>query len=247
MKLTILGTAGAYPGPGEACSGYLLESGDSRVLLDCGTGVLANLQKHISVRDLTHIVISHLHADHFLDLIPLRYALMLGFKGHRITLHLPPGGAATLQSVVSFLNDPAFFSSMFDIEEYRPGVMSVAGFKIEFAPVPHYIPSFALAVTGNRKFTFSADCGPNDALVALAAGSDLLLAEAALLKPEDDPGPRGHLTMAEAAQIAARAGASRLLFSHIYSERDYSSQLAAASLAFAGPVEVAELNRSYVF
>ncbi len=247
MKLTILGTAGAYPGPGESCSGYLLESGDSRILLDCGTGVLANLQKHISIRDLTHIVISHIHADHFLDLIPLRYALMLGFKGHRITLHLPPGGAATLQSVVSFLNDPAFFSSMFDIEEYRPGVMTVSGLKIEVAPVPHYVPSFALAVTGDRKFAFSADCGPNDTLVKLASGSDLLLTEAAILKPEDDPGPRGHLTMVEAAQVASRAGASRLLFSHIYSERDYSSQLAAARKAFAGPVEVAEVNRSYVF
>lgn len=247
MKLTVLGTAGAYPGPGGACSGYLVEYGDSRILLDCGTGVLANLQKHISLRDLTHIVISHLHADHFLDLIPLRYALMLGYKGHRMSLHLPPGGAATLQSVVSFLKDPAFFSSNFDIAEYSPGVMNVSGFKIEIAPVPHYIPSFAIAITGDRKFTFSADCGPNDALVTLAAGSDLLLTEAALLKPEDDPGPRGHLTMVEAAQMAARAGASRLLFSHIYSERDYSSQLAAARKSFAGSIEIAELNRSYVF
>ncbi len=244
MKLTVLGTAGAYPGPGGACSGYLVEADGSRLLLDCGTGVLANLQKHISFSEVSDIIVSHMHADHFLDLLPLRYALALGPTRHRISLHLPPGGQAILQSVVSFLNDPAFFVSYFDITEYQPGDLEIAGFKVKVVPVPHYVPSHAMAFTRGRKLTYSADCGPNDSLAVLGVRSDLLLTEALLLKPEDKI-PRGHLTMAESAAIATRAGARRLMFSHIYPDRDYSEQIAQARKAFAGPIEVAEVNRTY--
>ncbi|MBI4331065.1 MAG: MBL fold metallo-hydrolase [Chloroflexi bacterium] len=244
MKLTILGTAGAYPGPGGACAGYLVESGDSRILLDCGTGVLANLQKHIPVYQLSHIIISHMHADHFFDLVPLRYLLAFGPRSHRVALHLPPGGAETLLSVVSFLRDPAFFTSFFDVSEYRPGATDISGLRFEFAPVPHYVPSYAMSINGDGRLTYSSDCGPSDVLASLAAGSALLLTEALLTYPAEH-GPRGHLTMGEAAEIAARAGASRLLLSHVYHDRDYTAQLALARKTFPGPVEVAELNKSY--
>ncbi len=244
MKLTVLGTSGAYPGPGGACSGYLVEDRGSVLLLDCGTGVLANLQKHISIHDLSHIVITHMHADHFLDLVPLRYALAFGPKRHRISLHLPPGGIQVLQSVVTFLKDPSFFPSFFDLEEYAPGESAILGFKIAIAPVPHYIPSHAVAVANTRKLTFSSDCGPSDSLAAVAAGSDLLLTEALLLSPVEKV-PRGHLTMAEAAQIATRARVARLVFSHIYPDRDYSDQLAQAKKEFTGPVEIAGINQTY--
>lgn len=171
MKLTILGNAGPYPGPGGACSGYLVEDNHLKILLDCGTGALANLQKHVSIAELSHIIISHMHADHFLDLIPLRYYLALGVKGHRIALHLPPGGATTLLSVVSFLNDPGFFSAYFDVKEYSPDGLNIPGIKIEVARVPHYVPSYAIALIKDRKLTYSADCAPSDALVALAEKS----------------------------------------------------------------------------
>ncbi len=93
MKLTILGSSAAYPKAGGACSGYLVEEGKTRLLVDCGTGVLSNLQKLFALKDVGHIVISHLHADHCFDLIPYRYALMRPVhKGIHPRLYLPPGG-----------------------------------------------------------------------------------------------------------------------------------------------------------
>ena len=78
MKLTILGKYGPYPAAGGACSGYLIEQGSTRVLIDCGNGVLSRLQQVCKIKDLSAIVLSHLHSDHMADMLVLRYALEIG-------------------------------------------------------------------------------------------------------------------------------------------------------------------------
>ncbi|MDZ4245732.1 MAG: MBL fold metallo-hydrolase [Dehalococcoidia bacterium] len=249
MKLTILGASAAYPCAGGACSGYLLTDNGTGILLDCGTGVVANLQKHLSIQKLSHIIISHIHADHFLDLIPLRYALFrlksLGII-HRPVIHLPPGGAPQLLSAVSFLENPDFFSEYFHVEEYNPAEgLNISGIDFKFAPVPHYVPSWAISAKKGGKLTFSSDCAPGDTLVDLAAGSDIFLCAALLEKNDDDGSPRGHMTMEEAAAIARKAAVKHLLVSHFWLDSDYSHQLAAAKKIFPGKLEMAELNRSY--
>ena len=75
MQLTILGNSGPYPAPGGACSGYLLSQGDTHVLLDCGLGVLARLQEHISLGALSALVLTHLHFDHVSDAFDLAVAM----------------------------------------------------------------------------------------------------------------------------------------------------------------------------
>lgn len=246
MRLTVLGTSGAYPGVGGACSGYLIREGDTTLLVDCGTGVFSNLQQHVAPWDVTHVVISHLHADHFLDLFPFRYALWrLGWG--RPNLYLPPGGEEGLLKVSSVFDpSPAFFADHFEVAEYGPGIrLQVGDLNIEFAAVKHFIPSYAVAVIGERKLVYSADTGPCEALEEVARGADLFLCEASRCEHNDDAS-WGHLSPQEACEIAKRAGVKKLLLTHFWPECDYSRSLKLAAGVFGAEVEVAEEHRTYV-
>ena len=247
MKLTILGCSAAYPGPGGACSGYLVEDGDTRLLVDCGTGVLSNLQRVVAIKDVTHIVISHLHADHFLDLIPYRYALTrLLHEALHTLLYLPPGGVeGLLKAVSAFDTSPTFFSDLFQIEEYDPAAaLRMVDLTIEFAAVKHYIPSYAMAISGSKRMVYSADSGLCDELAELARGSDLFLCEATRCQAED--GEWGHLLASETGALARKAEAKRLVLTHFWPDCDYSQSLEQATTAFGKAVEVAEEFRTYI-
>ncbi|MBM2826223.1 MAG: beta-lactamase domain protein [Dehalococcoidia bacterium] len=253
MKLTALGTSAAYPGAGGACSGWLVEEGSTRLLVDCGTGVLSSLQRHIPIPAITAILITHIHADHFLDLIPLRYALKYGLPPEERSspiLYLPPGSHSILKGMFSHL-DPApntFFSDAFQVREYKPrDTFAIGDLTVETAPVVHYIPSHAVAVYGSGKAVFSSDTGPCEALVELAKGADIMVCEATYLSEDEDFGDlRGHLTAKEAGEIARRAGVKRLIITHLWPRRDRQQVLAIARESFGGDVELAEEGKSYV-
>lgn len=247
MQLTILGCSAAYPRSGGACSGYLVEEGATKLLVDCGNGVLSNLQRVVALRDVTHIVISHLHADHFLDLIPYRYALS---RPVHQTLHprlyLPPGGIeGLLKAVSSFNTSPTFFSDLFWIKEYDPGAaLKVGDLSIEFTPVKHFITSYAMAISGSKRMVYSADSGFCNELAELAQGADLFLCEATRCEAEDDDW--GHLSAAEASELATRAKVKRLILTHFWPDCDYSQNIEQARAAFGKAVEVAEELRTYI-
>ena len=247
MKLTVLGCSAAYPGAGGACSGYLVEEGSAKLLIDCGTGVLSNLQKVVSLEEVTAIVISHFHADHFFDLIPYRYALTRPpYRDVHPVLYLLPGGRKALLKAVSAFNDsPTFFSHHFRIEEYHPSTgIKVGHFSIEFTPVKHYIPAYAMAICGKKRMAYSADSGPCDGIVEIARGADLFLCEAT--RDSEDDGQWGHLLASEAASIAERSGAKRLVLTHLWPDCDYSQNLERAADVFAGTLETAEVLRTFV-
>jgi ribonuclease BN (tRNA processing enzyme) len=260
MDLTVLGASPAAPQPGGACSGYLLRAGHTRLLIDCGTGVLANLLLHGGFEDLSAIVISHMHADHTLDLIPFRYLIKYGgrdrpgYEPPRIPLYLPPGGRAVLEDVVrpilalggNYEAPERFFRDVFAVVEYDPGRrLDVGDVALRFAAVEHYIPTWALIAEGDRRLAYSADSGPTPALEAVAAGADLFLCEATLPPSAASPGWRGHITAAEAAAVAQAAGARRLLLTHLW-RSDPEQALAEARAVFAGPVDLAQEHRTYV-
>ena len=247
MRLTVLGCSAAYPGPSGACSGYLVQEGKTHLLVDCGTGVLSNLQKVVTLEKLNAIVISHLHADHFFDLIPYRYALMrLAHDDIRTALYLPPGGKkALLKAVSPFDKSPDFFSRYFDVEEYDPkSGINVGKLSIEFAPVKHYIPAYAMSISGKKKLVYSADSGLCDELAAIAKGADLFLCEAARCSRDD--GEWGHLLAGDAARLARKAKVDRLVLTHFWPDHDYSGQLAQAGKVFGKRVEEAAVLREYI-
>ena len=247
MQLTILGSSAAYPPPGGACSGYLVEEEGVKLLVDCGTGVLSNLQRVVALKDVTHILISHLHADHFLDLIPYRYALS---RPPHETLHprlcLPPGGEeGLLRAVSAFNTSPTFFSDLFWVEEYDTAApLKVGDLSIEFAPVKHYIASYAMAISGSKRMVYSADSGLCDELAGLAQGANLFLCEAS--RCEADDADWGHLWAGEAGALSRRAKVKRLILTHFWPDYDYSQNLGQARAAFGKAVEVAEELRTYI-
>lgn len=251
MRLTVLGRSPACPNPGGACSGYLVEEKDTSVLMDCGTGVVSRIREIVDYRKVSAIVISHMHLDHFIDIIPYVYGLKLisGLAdGFRPDLLLPPGGRQTLETITSIWKDlPTFTSETFNVREFDPSTtLRIGRFEITFAQTVHYVPCWALRVKGERTLVYSADAGPSERLVQHAQGADLFLAEAALLEKRGVPGEEGHLTPREAGEIARKAGARRLILTHFWQEFDPQRMVHEASKSFGGPAELAEEWKSYV-
>jgi len=245
-RLIVAGSSSSVPRPDRACSSYLIEDGDSSVVFDLGSGSLANLRRYVDYDRVGAIVISHMHADHFLDLIPLRYALRYGSRQRqaKLPIYLPPGGLATLKQLVSAFADEGgeFLSDVFALSEYDPSrPLALDGATLHFAPTAHFVPAFAIRwQRDGSSLTYSADTAPDATVSALARGCDLFLCEATLRLDEREIGPRGHSSGLEAAEMAHDAGARRLVLTH-YGEASTAADLDdAARTRYAGPITVAD-------
>lgn len=251
MKLTILGGSAAGTNTGQGCSGTLVESTDTRIVLDLGPGTLQELRKHTDYRTLSAIVISHMHLDHIGDLLALRFTLAYNPvpPPGPIALYLPPGGAATLRALGSPLasqGDPdGFFGSVFSIKEYDPaGELQIDDLCLTFTPTVHFVPCWAIRLrsltTGSGDLTFTADTGPAADLAGFASDSEVLLAEATYLDPPDVPvAERGHLSAAETGALASAANARNLVLTHMWEELGFDNYRAGAASAYAGPISLA--------
>jgi ribonuclease BN (tRNA processing enzyme) len=224
VKLTVAGCSPAWPNPGGAQSGYLVESGGGRLLLDCGPGVLPRLRAAEGWPHVEAIVISHFHLDHWGDVVPWVWGLQFGPASGcpHPELWLPPGGRATLARFGVELGQPKMFEDTFQLHEYEDGAtFEVAGQRVVPHRVLHYeMLAFGFRVSANGStLAYSADSGPTDALVSLARDADLFLCEATLLQPNPEGGIRGHLAADEADEAFRASGAKRLLLTHRPSER----------------------------
>lgn len=241
MRLTVLGSGAACPPGGGASSGYLLEDRGQRILLDCGHGIASCLLAERPQLDLDAIIISHMHADHFIDLLPLRFRLtrdMNGLAQQRIHLYLPPGGRETFCEILAAVCFPAdFLETVFVVREYGSVTMLDlgAGLRARFAVGVHYIPGWALRIDGSSSLTYTGDTAPAEAVTELARGSATLLAEATLEEPETGP-VKGHLTPVQAAELARDAEVGRLLLTHFWFDADRDAAAAAAKRLFPGEV-----------
>lgn len=251
MRLTVLGRSAACPNPGEACSGYLVEDGEVQLVMDCGTGCVSRLRQLVDFRKVSAALISHMHFDHFADLIPYTYGLKLGTPletGYRPQLYLPPGGREVFDEVVARWHDlRTFISDVFEVHEFDPHVTYRFGsLLVGFVPTKHYVPAWGITVTGrDSKLAYSGDAGPSEEVESLATNADLFLCEAALRVRTGAPKEFGHLTGREAGEIASRASVKKLLLTHIWQEHDLRRMVAEARDAFLGPVEIAEEMKSY--
>jgi ribonuclease BN (tRNA processing enzyme) len=250
VRITVLGKSPSWPDAGGACSGYLVEDDETCLLVDCGSGVLARLRVVHRYEGVDGVVVSHMHADHFFDLIPYACALSYGPHEHPPSpeLLLPPGGREVLREITSAGGQENVIENAFRVREYDVAAPErVGSLRLRFQPVPHFVPANAVEISsdgGGGRFTFGADHGPSDALCEFAAGTDLLMLEATLTEPEP-AGRRGHLTPAEAGQHATRCEAARLVLTHLSDELDADWALAEARRTYAGPVEVARAGAEY--
>jgi ribonuclease BN (tRNA processing enzyme) len=249
LRITVLGKSPAWQDADGACSGYLVEERGYRVLLDCGTGVFAKLRRYRPDRDLVDaVVITHLHADHFFDLVPFAHALRLSEQCQlsgpvpRPALYAPQGAQEVFRTIGLALGEERLIEDAFDVRDHdRRAVLELGPLRARFHEVPHFVHTDAVDVSAGDdgpRFTFSADCGPSDALVELAHDTDLLLIEATQRNPPAE-GMRGHLTATEAGEHGRRAGAHRLVLTHVSDEQDADRVRSEAAVAFGGPVELA--------
>jgi ribonuclease BN (tRNA processing enzyme) len=262
MRLTVLGKSPAWQDAGGACSGYLVEDGDSTLLLDCGNGVFGKLRERVDYVDVDAVVLSHLHADHFLDLVPYSYALIYAPRQQpvpvmhwpgtdtpaRPELHAPPGARETFRQVTGGWGAEDLIEKAFDLREYDPaGELRIGSVGVTFQQVPHYTETYAMCLSSTRGegvLVYGADCRPTSNLAEFARDAALILMEATLPRPERQ-GERGHLTPAEAGQHARDAGARRLVLVHISDELDPEWARSEAEGTFGGLVEVAEEGHTY--
>jgi len=228
MKLTVIGCSPAWPNPGGAQSGYLVEGG-GRVLLDCGAGVLAKLREHEDWPRVDAICLTHFHLDHWGDVVPWVWALWFGPASEqpRPELWVPPDGQKLLGEIGDRLGTPEMFEKAFTVKEYEDGKeFETGGFRITPRRVLHYeLLAFGFRVSSDGKtFAYSGDSGPSAQLSELARDADLFLCEATLLQPNPEGGTRGHLAAHEANAAFEAAGAKRLLLTHRPVERPLEPQ-----------------------
>jgi ribonuclease BN (tRNA processing enzyme) len=212
VRLTVIGSSPAWPNPGSAQSGYLVE-GPGKLLLDCGPGVLARLRETGVTPDA--IAITHWHLDHCGDLVPWAWLNAYSPEAgkHRPELWLPPGGQEELETFAGFWGVPRMWERAFELREFAQGEpFEAAGFTVEAVRLPHYaMQAFGFRVSRDDKvLAYSGDSAPTKELALLARGADLFVCEATLADGTTDGELRGHLTAEEA--LAAADG--RTLLTH---------------------------------
>ncbi len=241
MRLTVLGSSGTFTGPGSVCSGYLVRTAATNVLVDAGNGSTANLQREVGLEDLDAIVISHKHADHCVDLIGLHHAVRArGDAATGIPLYSPPGVAELLAELTS-REAPYVFEESFELRPVTAGdEITVGDVRIELFDSVHPPPTLSMRIHGDdRVLTYSGDSSGGAQLVTAARDADLFLCEATWQGDADDHPPGIHLTAAAAGRVATEAGVRRLLLTHIAGNLDREVSRREAAATYDGPIELA--------
>ncbi len=238
MRLTIVGCSGSYPGPDSPASCYLIEEEHEgrtwRILLDLGNGALGPLHRYVDPLEIDAVFLSHLHADHCMDLCGF-YVLR---KYHptgpapRIPVWGPPGAAERMAAAYDLPVDPGMREE-FDFREWGEDV-ALGPFTVRSVPVSHPVPAFGIRVeAGGRSLVYTGDTGPCAAIDELALRADLLLAEASFEAGRDNP-PGLHLTGVECGELATHAQVGGLLLTHVPPWHDPAVVMDEARSAWAG-------------
>jgi ribonuclease BN (tRNA processing enzyme) len=238
VRLTVLGGAGAWPPAGGACSGYLIEQGDERLLVDPGYATLPRLLQIVAVESIGAVFISHGHPDHVSDLNPLlRARAMADEPAPALPIYALPDAVRDVLA----LDRPGMLDDAYDLREFTAGeTLGFGSFELQTRLLPHSRPNAGVRVTvGGRSITYTGDAGPVADLVDLAAGTDLLLAEATHV--DRVPGDMaGLLNCAlDVGQQAAHAEAGHLVLTHLWPGSDPALSRAAAARSFGGRIDVA--------
>jgi ribonuclease BN (tRNA processing enzyme) len=239
VRLTVLGACGAWPAAGQACSGFLVEHDGFRLLVDAGYATLPRLLAHVPAAGIDAVYVSHGHPDHCADLNPLLRARALdGDPPPPLAVHAPPGA---LDAVLA-LDRPGMLDAAYEPRPFAPGdEFHIGPFSVRTRLLPHWLPNAGLRLTaGGSALAYTGDTGPSPAVVELARGADLLLADATYME-EAPAESRPYLGSARlAGGWAAAAGAGRLLLTHLWPGTDPAAAVAAAAAEYGGEVAVAE-------
>lgn len=244
LELTVLGSSGSHSAPGSACSGYLVSADGTHLLLDCGNGSTANLQRHVRFTDVDAVLVTHRHIDHCVDLIGMFYALRFHRDGPRsVDLYAPPGVVETLTGLLS-ADSQLEFREVFRCKEIGAGDrLEIGPLIVDLFDSVHPVPTVSVRITcEGRVLTYSSDSAGGPALLEAARDADLFLCEATWQGAAEDLPPGIHLVAGEAGALASEAGVDRLLLTHILGSLDRHVSLAEATETFGGTVRLAADN-----
>lgn len=247
MKLTIVGCSGSFPGPDSPSSCYLLEAEGFRLVLDLGNGALGALQRYADLADIDAICLSHLHADHCLDVCA--YHVVRTYSPHgpfgRLPIYAPADAPRRLAAAYGMPDEPGL-DTTFSFHALSPGTLRIGPFDVTVAPMNHPVETYGFRVSyGGASVAYSGDTGECTELVNLAKDADVLLCEASFL---DEPGlPAGlHLNGRQAAEHAARAGVGTLVLTHLVPWYDRRRILDDAGRGgFTGRIQLARSGAVY--
>jgi ribonuclease BN (tRNA processing enzyme) len=241
MELLVVGSGAAYPDkPGTASSCYVVSHEGATLCLDMGQGAFAGLAGRLEPADLAGVVISHLHPDHFVDLVALRHYLRYEFDPpRRLRVIAPVGLAGRLDGVTG---EAGFAGGSFEIEDRGEGHVRVGPFDIESRRVAHTADSFGTRVTlastpGGPALVYSGDCGRASDLAPLIRPGDVLLSEVAF-GPGPVPASDLHLDGTAVGRLVAETRVSRVLLTHLQMHRDPTATLAAVHAEYSGAVSL---------
>jgi ribonuclease BN (tRNA processing enzyme) len=249
MRLTVVGCSGSYPGPDSPASCYLLEADLDgrtwRILLDLGSGALGALHRYVDPLAIDAVLLSHLHADHCLDLTG--YYVMRKYhpsgQQPRIPVWGPVGTADRMARAYDLPLEPGM-TGEFDFRTWD-GPVRIGPFSVEAVPVVHPVPAYGLRVSVDGiTVAYSGDTGPCPALARVADGADLLLAEASFRQGDDNPADL-HLTGADCGELASSANVKSLVITHVPPWHDGRVAVREAAELYDGPLELARAGAVY--
>lgn len=246
MIFTVLGCGAAYPRPGGACSGFLVQADGANIWLDAGNGTFARLQELVSYRDLDALILTHGHADHVADALPLMYAL--GFDPeHPPTRSLPVYAPGDVQASLTWpLGDTSheIFKRVFDFRAIATP-FEVGGIAFEPFRTRHPAETYGLRISnGGRSLVYTSDTAAFPELAGECRDADILVCEATYVDGVN-AGPGVHMWARDAGRVAKEAGAKRLVLTHIWSTFDVQQAVDEAASEYDGPVEAAVEGNRY--
>ena len=249
MKLTVLGASGSFPGPDRACSGYLLDTGSTRLVVDLGWGTATRLFSCLGNHTgdgLDCVVITHEHPDHMGDLYALFRARwymrresppirLVAHEGVLTRLELAHDGTRRDLSRVFAWSDSG-------TEPTRVGDVEILSWLL-----PHYVPNLGIRIQcPDGVVAFSGDTGPSHDLAAVGRNADLFVVDATDrhqqpgVQPAPDGTPAFNLTAVQAGSAARDAEAKTLVLTHLWPGNDPEQALREARTTFGGDIVVAE-------
>lgn len=210
MKIIVLGNQGGVPSKTDNCIGYLIIEKDTKILLECGSGCIRELQKYINLEELDAVIISHTHYDHISDLFSLKYAyeVMSNFsdKFRKLNIYIPFD-----EKII-----PLIESKMFNITYLKEGVCPIKNIWVTFKKLYHNIDTYGMLFkSGETSLGYTADTGYNTNLISFFKDCTSLLGESSLLESQKDNTPY-HMTTKEVMELANQTKVDKLIITHFW-------------------------------